>query len=365
MVYNHQKQAIADFDKVNSRLKEKAFHSSLLSGIISPLSSLVTYLTIAICALYGCFQVLAGHLLLGDLLAFNRYIWNINDNISQISQLSSQVQSAFSGMNRLFTFLDQPVLADKPDQNVLQPAESIDFEHVDFSYTDQPLIEDLNLHVDKGKTIAIVGPTGAGKTTLVNLLMRFYDVNGGRIAINGQDIRDLSYKDLRDRFGMVLQDTWLFEGTIKDNLLYGNEQASNEQLQQAIEEASIQDLIDKQPDGLNTLIHEDASNFSAGEKQLLTIARALLKDPEILILDEATSSVDTRLERKVQKAMDALMKNRTSFVIAHRLSTITNADQILVMEHGSIVEMGSHEELLARNGRYAALYNSQFQDMDA
>lgn len=434
MVYNHQKQAIADFEKVNHELSSQAFKAQFISGVISPLTSLITYIMIGICALYGCLQTLNGHMLIGDLQAFIRYIWAINDPISQISQLSSQVQSAFSGMNRLFTFLSLPeelsVQTSAQNQQRLQDIESIDFDHVVFSYAadafdpdrptsaaaqaaaieqadltledpenpaaalieeierplyeaaavqpampdphdsdisnanrpDAPLMKDMSFSIRKGQRIAVVGPTGAGKTTLINLLLRFYNIQSGSIRINGIDIRALSYGDLRDLFGLVLQDAWLFEGTVEDNLKYGKEDATQEELDQAVQKAEIQDLIASMPHGYQTMISESADNISQGEKQLLTIARALLKDPKILILDEATSSVDTRLEKKIQKAMDILMESRTSIVIAHRLSTITSADLILVMNHGEIVESGTHQQLLNQNGMYARLYNSQFQD---
>ncbi len=330
MAYNQQEQAKKRFDLANDEMRKTGFRAQFASGLISPSTSLVTYITIGCVAWYGCLQVLSGTILLGELQAFIRFIWNINDPIAQLSQLSSAVQSAFSAMNRLFTFLAMDEL------------------------------EDISFQVYRGERVAIVGPTGAGKTTLTNLLLRFYDVKEGSIKINGIDIRQFSYHQLRDLFGLVLQDTWLFEGSIFENLKYGNPKADMSDVVKASKQANVHHYIHTLKGGYESMINESGSNISQGEKQLLTIARALLKDPQILILDEATSSVDTRLEARLQAAMEEVMKKRTSFVIAHRLSTIVNADLILVMEHGTIIETGRHEELLAKKGAYYSLYSAQF-----
>lgn len=362
MIYNQQDYAKNAFNEANEQLFKTSFKAQAFSGQIGPWTTVIIYVEIACCCLYGLLQVVSGAMLLGSVQAFIRYIWNLNDPISQLSQLSSAVQSAFSGMNRLFSFLDLDEEEQTITQKPIETIEDIDFRHIRFSYTDKPLMEDVSFHVDQNQTVAIVGHTGAGKTTLTNLLERYYPVDGGQIAINGQNINDLSFEDLRDLIGLVLQDPWLFEGTIEANLRYAKDGLSKEQIQKAIETARLTETLAHLPDGLQTQLSEDAQNLSQGEKQLLTIARALLKDPKILILDEATSSVDTRLEKRLQAAMTEVMKNRTCFVIAHRLSTILNADLILVMDHGDLVESGTHQELLAKGGIYANLYNSQFQD---
>lgn len=362
LIYNRQDFAIDQFDEVNAKMRDVGFKSQVYSGLIGPGSNFITYMVIAFSILFGSFQVLNGNLALGDLQAAIRYIWNINDPVSRISQLTNALQSGYSGMNRLFSFLTLPDEVQTETKEKINEVQTIDFKHVAFSYTDQPLMQDMNFHVQDKQTIAIVGHTGAGKTTITNLLERFYEIQGGSITINDQDIRDLSYKDLRDLIGLVLQDPWLFEGTIEENLRYAKDGLSQSDLEHAIEMASLQETIVRLPQGMQTPLTEDGANLSQGEKQLITIARALLKDPKILILDEATSSVDTRLEKKLQQAMDAIMKNRTCFVIAHRLSTIINADRIMVIDQGNLIESGTHHELLKKNGAYAKLYNSQFQD---
>lgn len=362
LIYNRQDFAIDQFEEVNAKMRDVGFKSQVYSGLIGPGSNFITYMVIASSILFGSFQVLNGNLALGDLQAAIRYIWNINDPVSRISQLTNALQSGYSGMNRLFSFLTLPDEVQTETKEKINEVQTIDFKHVAFSYTDQPLMQDINFHVQDKQTIAIVGHTGAGKTTITNLLERFYEIQGGSITINDQDIRDLSYKDLRDLIGLVLQDPWLFEGTIEENLRYAKDGLSQSDLEHAIEMASLQETIARLPQGMQTPLTEDGANLSQGEKQLITIARALLKDPKILILDEATSSVDTRLEKKLQQAMDAIMKNRTCFVIAHRLSTIINADRIMVIDQGNLIESGTHHELLKKNGAYAKLYNSQFQD---
>ena len=362
--YNQMEFAKKSFDHDNMAMRRAGFKAQFASGLIGPLTSLVTYIVIGITALYTCLQVLNGTLLIGQVQAFIRYIWNINDPIAQLSQLSSAIQSAFSAMNRLFTFLDMEEEQNLSESTPVGPVSSVTFDHVVFGYDDSTLMHDVNFEVKKGQTIAIVGPTGAGKTTLTNLLLRFYDVKGGSIKINSTDIRDLNRHDLRALFGLVLQDTWLMEDTIEKNLRFARPEARKDEIVQAAKEARVHHFIRTLSKGYGTVLREDGSNISQGEKQLLTIARAIVKDPQILILDEATSSVDTRLEKQLQSAMNAVMKDRTSFIIAHRLSTIVNADRILVMQHGDIVESGTHEELLALNGVYASLYNSQFQDVD-
>ncbi len=362
LIYNQQDYAKSQFEKANREMQSRSFLAQTISGTIGPLTSLVTYTVIGLCCLYGCLQVLNGTLLLGQLQAFIRYIWNINDPVSQLSQLSSAVQSAFSGMNRLFSFLDLPEEEQTQTIKPIQNVECVDFEHVSFSYTYQPLMKDVTFTVKKNQTVAIVGHTGAGKTTLTNLLLRYYPYQSGFIRINSQDINDFSFEDLRSLYGLVLQDPWLFEGTIEENLRYAKQDSTDEEIAQAIRIARLEETIDRLPDGLKTHLSENADNLSQGEKQLLTIARAILKDPQILILDEATSSVDPRLEKRLQEAVYDVVQSRTCFVIAHRLSTILNADLILVMDHGHIVESGTHQQLLEQGGIYASLYMSQFQD---
>lgn len=362
LIYNRQDYAIEQFEQVNAQMRDVGYKANAYSGLIGPGSNFITYIVIAFSILVGSFQVLNGSLTLGDLQATIRYIWNINDPVSRISQLTSALQSGYSGMNRLFSFLTLPDELQTQTKQKIEEIETIDFKHVEFSYTDQPLMQDMNFHVQDKQTIAIVGHTGAGKTTITNLLERFYEIQSGSIQMNNQDIRDLSFADLRQCIGLVLQDPWLFEGTIEENLRYAKDGLSIEELNRAIKMTSLQETIERLPQGLQTYLGEDGANLSQGEKQLITIARALLKDPKILILDEATSSVDTRLEKKLQQAMEAVMKNRTCFVIAHRLSTIVNADRIMVIDQGNLIESGNHQQLLEKNGAYAKLYNAQFKE---
>ena len=362
LLYNQQVESVEKFKKINENLKENAFKAQFVSSTIAPLNALVTYLAIGAVAVVGTADVIAGTFLVGQLQAFIRYIWQINDPLSQISNLSSQIQSAFAALGRVIELLEEPeeVPEANPPKHLSEVAGNVDFEHVKFGYYEENLTKDLNVNVKSGQMVAIVGPTGAGKTTIINLLLRFYDVKGGSIKIDGVDIRDLPREELRSMFGMVLQDTWLYSGTIYDNIRYGRLDARKDEIINAAKMANVHHFIRTLPDGYNSHINEEANNISQGEKQLLTIARAILKDPQILILDEATSSVDTRLEKMLQEAMQRVMKGRTSFVIAHRLSTIKSADLILVINNGDIVEQGTHEELLAKQGEYEKLYNSQF-----
>ena len=362
LLFGQQEQSRKQFEAVNDSLQKHAFKAQFLSSLMSPLISLTTYLSIGVIAVIGCFAILAGTLSVGNLQAFIRYIWQVNDPLTQVSQLSAQIQAAFAGMKRIFEILDEPEETESAPAGLLPgPAKGeVTFEHVSFSYGDTPVIRDFNVTVKSGQMVAIVGPTGAGKTTLINLLLRFYDVNGGRILVDGVDIRDMNREDLRSMFGMVLQDTWLFSGTIFDNIRYGNLSARKDEVIDAAKMANVHHFIRTLPQGYNMVINEEGSNISQGEKQLLTIARAILKNPQIMILDEATSSVDTRLEKMLQSAMNKVLKDRTSFVIAHRLSTIKNADLILVLRDGDIAEMGNHESLMAQSGFYSQLYNFQF-----
>ena len=362
LLYNQQVESVEKFKKINENLKENAFKAQFVSSTIAPLNALVTYLAIGAVAVVGTADVIAGTFLVGQLQAFIRYIWQINDPLSQISNLSSQIQSAFAALGRVIELLEEPeeVPEANPPKHLSEVAGNVDFEHVKFGYYEENLMKDLNVNVKSGQMVAIVGPTGAGKTTIINLLLRFYDVKGGSIKIDGVDIRDLPREELRSMFGMVLQDTWLYSGTIYDNIRYGRLDARKDEIINAAKMSNVHHFIRTLPDGYHSHINEEANNISQGEKQLLTIARAILKDPQILILDEATSSVDTRLEKMLQEAMQRVMKGRTSFVIAHRLSTIKSADLILVINNGDIVEQGTHEELLAKQGEYEKLYNSQF-----
>lgn len=357
-------ESINRFDQVNQELYEQGWKSQCLSGLLMPVIGLINNIGYVIVAVAGGLMVWKRTIEIGDIQAFINYSRRFTQPIRQTASIANVIQSTVAAAERIFEILDEEEETPDPEDAVPVPVDlkgEVRFEHVRFGYEeDKVLIEDLNFHAKPGQTIAIVGPTGAGKTTLVNLLMRFYDIDGGRITIDGIDIRDFKRSDLRRLFGMVLQDVWLFSGTIRDNIAYGRENATEEEMVRAAKAARADHFIRTLPDGYDTVLTEDASNLSQGQKQLLTIARGILADPPMMILDEATSNVDTRTEILVQEAMETLMKGRTSFVIAHRLSTIRNADLILVMDDGKIVEQGTHSELLARNGFYAELYYSQF-----
>ena len=361
--FGHESQSIAQFEELNDKLYDSGWRAQFVSGMIMPLMNSIGNLGFVFVAVVGGIMVTRGAIAIGDVQAFIQYARQFTMPITQLASITNIIQSTIASAERIFELLDeQEEIPEEANAKVItHPQGEVQFEHVQFGYNaDAPLMEDMNIDVKPGQTIAVVGPTGAGKTTLVNLLMRFYDVNGGKITVDGVDIRQLKRGNLRRMFGMVLQDTWLFNGTIRDNIAYGREGATEEEIIQASKAAQSDHFIRTLPDSYNTILNQEASNLSQGQKQLLTIARAFLADPSILILDEATSSVDTRTEVLIQKAMGSLMKGRTSFVIAHRLSTIRDADLILVMNHGSIIEKGTHEELLAKNGFYADLYNSQF-----
>ena len=366
--FNREKDTIEEFNRTNEILYQSAWKSQFLSGMMQPIMMFVGNLGYAAVALSGGLLAIRGTITIGDIQAFIQYVKNFTQPIQQIAQVINQVQSMAAASERVFEFLNE----EEEDQTVEHPADvsavtgTVDFDHVQFGYNpDQTIIKDFSAHVKPGQKIAFVGSTGAGKTTMVKLLMRFYDVNSGSIKLDGHDVRDFNRRELRDAFGMVLQDTWLFKGTIMENIRYGRLEATDEEVIAAAKAAHADHFIKTLPGGYQMELNEDASNVSQGQKQLLTIARAILADNKILILDEATSSVDTRTEVTIQKAMDNLMRGRTSFVIAHRLSTIRNADLILVMKDGDIVEQGNHEELLEKNGFYANLYNSQFEDVVA
>lgn len=361
--FGHEERAIDQFTELNEQLYNAGWRAQFVSGMIMPLMRFVGNLGYVVVAVVGGIMVTQGSISIGDVQAFIQYAQQFTQPITQLANIANVIQSTLASAERIFELLDeQEEIPEAADAAVItHPEGSVTFEHVKFGYKpDAILMEDMNIDVKPGQMVAVVGPTGAGKTTLVNLLMRFYEVNGGRILVDGVDITQLKRGALRRTFGMVLQDTWLFNGTIYDNIAYGRDGATEEEVIQAAKAANADHFIRTLPDGYKTVLNEEATNISQGQKQLLTIARAFLADPEILILDEATSSVDTRTEIQIQKAMADLMKGRTSFVIAHRLSTIRDADIILVMNHGTIIEKGTHQELLAQNGFYADLYNSQF-----
>ena len=365
-LFNDEENALAEFKKQNDVLFKSAWKSQFLSGLMQPIMNFVGNLGYVAVAIIGGILAYNGTITVGDIQAFIQYVRNLTQPIAQLAQVSNMLQSMAAAAERVFEFLGE----DEEAQTVENPVKigkvsgEVDFDHVKFGYTpDKIIINDFSSHVEPGQTVAIVGPTGAGKTTMVKLLMRFYDVNTGAIKIDGHDIRDFNRADLRENIGMVLQDTWLFKGTIMDNLRYGRLDATDEEVYAAAKAAHVNHFIETLPGGYNMELNEESSNISQGQKQLLTIARAILADKPILILDEATSSVDTRTEVLIQQAMNNLMAGRTSFVIAHRLSTIKDADKILYMQDGDIKEQGTHEELLAKGGYYAALYNSQFDEL--
>jgi ATP-binding cassette subfamily B protein len=361
--FGHEERSVQQFNTINADLYEAGWKAQFVSGVIMPLMTFIGNLGYVIIAVIGGIFVTQGRITVGDVQAFIQYSQQFTWPIVQTANIANMIQSTIASAERVFELLDETEeIPDREDAlDAFTPHGDVALDHVDFSYNpDAPLIEDLNIDVHQGQTIAIVGPTGAGKTTLVNLLMRFYEIGGGRITIDGIDIRDIKRGALRSIFGMVLQDTWLFNGTIRDNIAYGRQDATEEEVVRAARTAHADHFIRTLPDGYDTILNEEASNISQGQKQLLTIARAVLADPAILILDEATSNVDSRTEILIQQAMARLMHGRTSFVIAHRLSTIRDAETILVMNHGSIIEHGNHRALLARGGFYADLYNSQF-----
>ena len=363
-LFGREDRSLDDFKEITEDLQKVGFKANFISGLMMPVLNGLSDLTYLIVAVLGGLQVLAGRLTIGNMQAFVQYVWQINQPIQNLTQLAGQLQSAKSSLDRIFQLMDEPDEANDATE-VLEGdlTGQVSFKHVDFQYVaDKALIRDFNLEVNPGEMVAIVGPTGAGKSTIINLLMRFYDVTSGSISVDGHDIRNLSRQDYRKQFGMVLQDAWLFEGTIKENLRFGNLEATDEEIVEAAKAANVDHFIRTLPGGYNMEMNQESSNISLGQKQLLTIARALLADPKILILDEATSSVDTRLELLIQKAMKTLMQGRTSFVIAHRLSTIQEADKILVLKDGQIIEQGNHESLLADKGFYYDLYNSQFAE---
>ena len=362
--FNKEDDVIDEFDRDNDRLYRSAWNSQFLSGMMMPIMQFVGNLGYVAVVILGGYLAIKKTIEVGDIQSFIQYVRNFTQPIQQVAQVANMLQSTAAASERVFEFLEEPEEEAAPENPVVlkNPEGAVEFEHVHFGYNpEHTIIHDFSVKVEPGQKIAIVGPTGAGKTTMVKLLMRFYDVSGGSIKVDGHDIREFDRGELRRMFGMVLQDTWLFKGSIEDNIRYGKLDATHEDVVKAADAAYAHRFIQTLPRGYGMELNEEASNVSQGQKQLLTIARAILADPKILILDEATSSVDTRTEVRIQKAMDNLMKGRTSFIIAHRLSTIRDADLILVMKEGDIVEMGRHEELLAKNGFYADLYNSQFE----
>ena len=361
--FGYQKEAEERFHKINNKLAGYSLRATFFSSITNPATRFVNSLVYAAVGITGAYAVIRGFMTVGQLTSFLSYANQYTKPFNEISGVVTELQNALASAARVFELIDEKtILEDKKDATVLENVKGqVEIEHVNFSYTpDRPLIEDLNLSVKPGERVAIVGPTGCGKTTVINLLMRFYDVNSGSIKVEGKDIRDVTRKSLRTSYGMVLQETWLKSGTIRDNIAYGRPEATEEEIVSAAKEAHAHSFIMRMPQGYDTVISEDGGNLSQGQKQLLCIARVMLCLPPMLILDEATSSIDTRTEIRVQKAFAKMMEGRTSFIVAHRLSTIREADMILVMRDGHIVEKGKHEELLVKNGFYAEIYNSQF-----
>ena len=361
ILFGKQEESVKKFEKINENIRETAYKAQFLSYLMSPLLSLLTYLAIGVVSVIGTIYAIGGVITVGQLQAFVRFIWQVNEPLTQVSQLSSQIQSALSAMDRIHEFIEYEEETDVEVKEMVFDG-NVEFKDIRFGYGKKEVLHGVSLYAKKGETVAIVGPTGSGKTTIVNLLMRFYDPNSGSIVIDGIDSININRRTLRDNIGMVLQDTWLFTGSIRENIRFSKPDATDEEIEHACKYANADEFISTLPNGYDTVIDEEADNISQGEKQLLTIARAILKDPKVLILDEATSSIDTKTEKNIQDAMDYLMEGRTSFIIAHRLSTIKNADKILVLKDGNIIECGNHNELMKENGFYANLYNSQFNN---
>lgn len=363
-VFNGEDEAVKEFSKDNDILYNSAWKSQFLSGLMQPIMMFIGNLSYVVVAIFGGYYAIRSAITVGDIQSFIQYTRSFIQPISQVAQVSNMLQAIAASSERIFEFLDEEEeeLYAKNPVSIEGLKGNVKFEHVKFGYNpDKIIINDFSVNVEKGEKVAIVGPTGAGKTTIIKLLMRFYDINKGKILIDGYNIKDFNRGDLRKLFGMVLQETWLFNGTIKENIKYGKLEATDEEVKKAAESAEVDEFVESFSEGYDMVVNEEVTNISQGQKQLLTIARAILKDPKILILDEATSSVDTRTEQKIQKAMDRLMEGRTSFIIAHRLSTIKNADIILVLKDGDVIEQGNHEELMKLNGFYTNLYNSQFE----
>lgn len=359
--FGYEKKAIEEFDAINEELCDAGRKAQFLSGILGPLINFANNAGYVIICVIGGYLIITGKQDIGTITVFIAYTKMLMQPIIDLSNIANNLQSSLASAERVFNLLEAEEEKEDTADKTIDKGEDVEFRDVSFRYeADKPLIEDFSLRVNKGELVAIVGPTGAGKTTIVNLLMRFYEIGSGKILINGVDIKEISRKNLRSVMGMVLQDTWLFEGTIRENIMYGNPEATEEEYLQAVEAARVDRFVNTLPEGYETVLEEDGTNLSSGQRQLITIARAILASPDILILDEATSSVDTRTEMQIQQAMQNLMKGRTNFVIAHRLSTIRKADNILVMNEGRIVETGNHKQLMKKDGFYAEIYNSQF-----